>query len=95
MGWLSDLVWDIVDEAAEGKGINRELRRALGLHGMEGRSLSDVLTNKQVCPVEGSIVSCLLGPVDHSGVYVGNNSIIHRDGGGFIAEVSPREFIER
>ena len=95
MGWLSDLVWDIVDEAAEGKGINRELRRALGLQGMEGRSLSDVLTNKQVYPVEGSIVCCLLANVDHSGVYVGDNTIIHRDGEGVIAEVSPREFLAR
>ena len=116
MGWLSDLVWDIVDEVTDPshiitdydgiggdtpgrkeqrKKMNREVRRALGLQGMEGRNIIDIFTNKQVYPVEGSIVSCLLGPADHSGVYVGNNTIIHRDGRGFIAEVSPREFIER
>ena len=116
MGWLSDLLWDVVDEVTDignhipdydgfgsdisgrkeqRKKMNREIRRASGIQGMEGRNIIDIFTNKQVYPVEGSIVSCLLGPVDHSGVYVGNNSIIHRDGSGFIAEVSPREFIER
>ena len=49
-----------------------------------------------VVPSEGSIVCCMLaGVLDHSGVYVGNGRIIHRDGGGYIDEVSPREFLER
>ncbi len=49
-----------------------------------------------VVPSEGSIVCCMLAGVwDHSGVYVGNGRIIHRDGGGYIDEVSPREFLER
>jgi hypothetical protein len=33
--------------------------------------------------------------LDHSGVYVGNGEIVHRDGGGYLASVSPKEFIER
>lgn len=73
----------------------RRLRQEAGLQGLEGRTLIDIFTNKQVLPVEGSIVCCLLGLADHSGVYVGNNTIIHRDGEGVIAEVSPREFLAR
>jgi hypothetical protein len=33
--------------------------------------------------------------LDHSGVYVGDDEIVHRDGGGYLALVSPKEFIER
>ena len=117
MGFFSDLLWDIVDEASdignripdydglggditgrkeERKRLKREFRRSLGLQGMEGRSIFELFTNKDVYPVKGSIVCCLLGAVlDHSGVYVGNDTIIHRDGDGYLAEVSPREFIER
>ncbi|MBQ3398584.1 MAG: hypothetical protein IJG51_06830 [Synergistaceae bacterium] len=51
-----------------------------------------------VVPSEGSIVCCMLaGVLDHSGVYVGNGRIIHRinEEGGYLAETSPREFLER
>ena len=51
-----------------------------------------------VVPTEGSIVCCMLaGVADHSGVYVGNGRIIHRinEDGGYLAETSPREFLER
>lgn len=44
----------------------------------------------------GCIVHCkLAGALDHTGVYIGNNRIIHRDGDGFLAEVSPHEFVKR
>ena len=61
-----------------------------------GRSLFSTIINDDVEPIRGSIVSCSLAlMLDHSGVYVGNNQIIHRDGDGYLAKVSPKTFINR
>lgn len=58
-----------------------------------------LLGKHAVEPVVGSVVRCRLGPeldmLDHSGIYVGGNRIIHRDGEGKIAEVTPDEFMAR
>ena len=49
-----------------------------------------------VTPVRGSIVCCdLAGAFEHSGVYVGNGKIIHRDGDGYLASVDPGTFLKR
>ena len=49
-----------------------------------------------VTPVRGSIVCCdLAGAFEHSGVYVGNGKIIHRDGDGYLDSVSPDTFLKR
>lgn len=80
----------------ERKLFDKEMRRKLGIQGMDGRSLLEMFTHEEVYPIEGSVVCCLLGVVaDHSGIYVGNGRIIHRDGAGFLAEVSQNEFLER
>ena len=51
---------------------------------------------KVVVPKIGSVLYCdLLGFFEHTGVYIGNNQIVHRDGKGFIAVVSPKEFLAR
>ena len=97
------MLWEAADAALakrtgssrRDKAARRRLRQEAGLQGLEGRTLIDIFTNKQVLPVEGSIVCCLLGLADHSGVYVGDGRIIHRDGMGIIADVSPREFLAR
>jgi hypothetical protein len=48
-------------------------------------------------PSIGSIVYCYLvgGYAEHSGIYIGNNKIVHLNGSGLIEEVSPKEFTER
>lgn len=49
-----------------------------------------------VTPVQGSVVCCDLALVfEHSGIYIGNNKIVHLDGSGIIESVSPRQFMER
>lgn len=50
----------------------------------------------QVEPEIGSVVHCeLAGFIDHSGIYVGRNRIVHLDGSGLIEKVSPEQFINR
>lgn len=47
-------------------------------------------------PVPGSIVCCDLAlAVDHSGVYIGDGKIIHRDGDGYLACVDKDTFLGR
>lgn len=50
----------------------------------------------QVEPVIGSVLYCDLafGYMEHSGVYIGNNKIVHLNGGGEIEAVSPKGFID-
>ncbi|WP_429186730.1 lecithin retinol acyltransferase family protein [Aeromonas veronii] len=47
-------------------------------------------------PEIGSILYCDLafGYMDHSGVYIGNNEIVHLSGKGNIEVVSPKQFID-
>jgi len=58
-----------------------------------------IAAGASVFPVKGSVVCCDLGlgidVVDHSGVYVGDGKIAHRDGNGYLAIVSPEIFIKR
>lgn len=48
-------------------------------------------------PDVGSVVYCdlFLGTSEHSGIYVGNNTIIHYNRNGVVEPVSPDEFIKR
>lgn len=50
----------------------------------------------KVHPKIGSILYCDLafGYMDHSGIYIGNNQIVHLSGDGNIEIVSPKEFID-
>ena len=50
----------------------------------------------QVLPEVGSVVYCDLafGYMDHSGIYIGNNEIVHLSGNGDIEVVSPKQFID-
>ncbi len=49
-----------------------------------------------VSPAIGSIVYCDLafGYMEHSGVYIGNNKIVHLNSDGEIEAVSPSQFVE-
>lgn len=62
---------------------------------MPGRGILNAIFDEPVVPSAGSIVCCDLMGLEHSGVYVGRNRIIHRDGDGFLASVTPEEFIDR
>ncbi len=62
---------------------------------MPGRGILDAIFDDPVEPIPGSIVCCDLMGLEHSGIYVGRNRIIHRDGDGFLAAVSPEVFIDR
>lgn len=49
-----------------------------------------------VVPVEGSVVCCkLLVGWEHSGIYIGDGKIIHRDGDGYLACVDADGFLAR
>lgn len=50
---------------------------------------------EQVQPAVGSILYCDLafGYMEHSGVYIGNNRIVHLAGRGDIEVVSPKQFV--
>ena len=62
-------------------------------------SFIDNVFRDKVEPVPGSVVYCDLGvigyTVEHSGIYIGDNRIVHLDGSGEIEEVSPEKFLER
>lgn len=61
-----------------------------------GRGPAELFFKDHVRPVEGSVLSChLAGFWDHTGIYVGDGKIVHRDGDGYISEVTPSEFLAR
>ncbi|WP_085297566.1 hypothetical protein [Cognaticolwellia mytili] len=52
-------------------------------------------TVQKVAPEIGAIVCCGVGGVlDHTGIWVGDNTIIELDGNGLIKPVSPRRFTD-
>lgn len=57
-------------------------------------SLVDACRDK-VQPIIGSVLYCDLafGYMEHSGIFIGNNQIIHLSGSGNIEVVSPKKFI--
>lgn len=59
------------------------------------QSLTDNLFRKTNGPILGSIVYCDLafGYAEHSGVYIGDNRIVHRNGKGEVEVVSSRGFL--
>jgi hypothetical protein len=54
------------------------------------RKSADMKFDKR--PAFGSVVYCQLGPVEHSGIYVGNDRIIQLNGRGKIEQVNLRGF---
>ena len=51
----------------------------------------------KVKPAVGSVVFCRLGlnQVEHTGIYIGYNKIIHLEGNGQVKTVTPKEFLAR
>jgi len=60
-------------------------------------SFIDNVLKEKVTPKIGSIVYCDLcfNTVEHSGIYIGNNTIVHLDGSGVVEAVSPQQFLAR
>ena len=58
---------------------------------------SDLLaTEQQVKPVIGAIVCCGVGGLlDHTGIWVGDNTIIEVDGNGLVKPLSPQRFTDK
>lgn len=48
-------------------------------------------------PVMGSVLYCdiVFGLAAHSGIYIGENTIIHLDGDGTVTTATPSEFLDR
>ena len=60
-------------------------------------SFVDNVIKDTVHPVKGSVVYCELvfGSAEHSGIYIGDNKIVHLDGSGNIEIVTPMAFLGR
>jgi hypothetical protein len=58
--------------------------------------VDNVIRDKVSAPSIGSVVYCdLVGQAEHSGIYVGNNQIVHLNGDGLIERVTPKQFMNR
>lgn len=57
-------------------------------------SFVDNVVRDKVTPRRGSIVKCDLGPVEHSGIYVGGGKIIEKLSSGDVRKSSPNRFID-
>ena len=56
----------------------------------------DAFIGRHYEPAIGSILYCNLGlACEHTGVYIGNDRIVHLNGNGIVEIVSPKEFCNR
>lgn len=60
-----------------------------------GRGPIDTIFKDGVKPMPGSVISCHMGPVDHTGIYVGDGMIVHRDGAGYLVKTDREKFLAR
>lgn len=62
-----------------------------------GLSLIDNKVLDNVKPQIGSVLTCelIFGVADHSGIYIGNNKIVHLDGDGQVKIITPKQFLKR
>ncbi|HBC3410530.1 TPA: lecithin retinol acyltransferase family protein [Vibrio parahaemolyticus] len=65
------------------------------LLGQLSTSLVDNLFYTTQQPIRGSVVYCdlLFGQIEHSGIYVGDKQIVHRNGKGIIEKVTVNQFL--
>ena len=79
------------------KGLNpdKPKKETTGIKMIDG--LINYAVKDLVKPKVGSIVHCglLMNQIEHSGIYVGYNKIVHLDGSGRIELVSPKVFLDR
>ena len=69
----------------------------LHLGGQFAQSFFDNVFRDLALPTRGSVVYCdlALSTVEHTGIYVGDNKIVHLDGSGLIEVVTPEKFLQR
>jgi hypothetical protein len=74
-----------------------KLGLASGLLKNLAKSFVDNVIRDCVYPIKGSVVYCDLafGNAEHSGIYIGNDEIVHLDGSGDIEIVTPKVFLAR
>ena len=88
-GPISPVIGSVIGGAVLAKGVHKMLTKPK-------RGPVQMFLCDHVKPIPGSVVCCkLAGVVEHSGVYVGNGQIVHRDGDGYLAKVGMQEFLER
>ena len=69
----------------------------LHLGGQFAQSFFDNVFRDLALPTRGSVVYCdlALSTAEHTGIYVGDNKIVHLDGSGLIEVVTPEKFLQR
>lgn len=79
------------------KGLNpdKPKKETTGIKMIDG--LINSAIKDLVKPKVGSVVHCglLINQIEHSGIYIGYNKIVHLDGSGRIETVSPKKFLDR
>lgn len=93
----------VADDRKLQQGKRHKSYRALTLADLEHSQLpiatypTDMFfTEQQVKPTVGAIVCCGIGGVlEHSGIWVGDNTIIEVDGNGLVKALSPQRFTHR
>lgn len=94
---LGDVVNNTIDDACETvtDGVSRLCEDVYNLI-PPMRGSFQKFCQDHVKPVPGSVVCCDLAVgLEHSGVYIGDGMIVHRDGEGYLAIVDRNEFVQR
>lgn len=87
---FEDLLSEIVKEAVKPKISRAELRQDIE------KFLENKIKQQSALPVPGTPVYCNLALVaEHTGIYIGDNKIVHLNGNGRIEAVTPRVFVNR
>ena len=76
-------------------GVNGE-NPAMLRRGDQMVEMVDALFIRSAQPQRGSVVFCrLVGMLEHTGICIGDDRIVHLDGSGLVEEVGPSEFMSR
>ncbi|WP_228256338.1 lecithin retinol acyltransferase family protein [Acinetobacter wuhouensis] len=83
------------ERVKKGLNPNKPKKEITGIKMVDGFINSTI--KDLVKPKVGSIVHCglLMNQIEHSGIYIGHNKIVHLDGSGRIEIVSPKKFLDR
>lgn len=71
-----------------------QLPRNRGSWHRPDKTISEKLSYRERGPSPGSLVYCQLVTAEHSGIYIGNNQIVHLNGRGEIEVVSLEKFTD-
>jgi hypothetical protein len=96
---LIDVVFETVEKSIKKDGpIDTTIPNSVFKTSSIANEIHDLLKSKNTKyakePAYGSVVYCQLGPVEHSGIYVGNHKIVQLNGQGRIEKVSLSGFTD-